>query len=162
MSDTKPTKKHSRSEWLRTPYAKSSAKDAEGSITKLLAKYCAASDVMLANYTGEQGRPAFGVRFTLNGRSYKVAFESLDTTPQVSDDERRTQVKRAVFHTLKALLETSTIFAPAEQVLFAFAEIPNSSRTIYDLASPVLNTLGPANIARMMLGPATNEGAPPQ
>lgn len=156
MTD-KPRKPLKRAEWRRTPYAASRVEDEEGAISKLLARYGVSTNVMMANYNGQSGRPAFGVRFVLRGRAYRIAFESLDTDATVKPEELRKQVKRAVFHTLKALLETATVFATAEQILFAFAEVPSTGQTIYDMAAPSFDKLGPTNLGALLLGPAPTQ-----
>ena len=151
-------KRMSRSEWAKTPYAGSTAQDADGAIQRLLAKY-GVRDVMTAQFTGEGGRPGYGIRFVLNGKCYRIALETLDA--QAGDEELRVQVKRAIFFFLKSALELANVFVPPEQVLFAFLELPAAGNaTMYEGAKPYLQQLTTPDFGRMMLPPARGDAHP--
>jgi hypothetical protein len=63
-------------DWRKTPYAQSDARDPDGAVNKLLAKY-GVSEIVTALYRGRHDRPAWGVRFVLNGKGYRVSLETL-------------------------------------------------------------------------------------
>jgi hypothetical protein len=128
----------SRSEWRKTPYAASDARDPDKSIRDLLRKY-AVADIQSTETTGPQGRPAFQVRFILRGKTYCVPVETLEA--DAGPDELLKQAKRAVYHMLKAMLEAAEVFWPAEQALFAFLEVPGGRGILYDAARPALQRL---------------------
>lgn len=146
-------KQMTRTEWNKTPYAGSDAKDADGAIARLLSKY-GVTETMTVQFTGEGGRPGYGIRFALKGKCYRIALEALDA-PHVSDDERKVQVKRAVYFFLKSSLEMANVFMPPEQVLFAFLEAPGAGgATMYEGAKPYLQQLTAPDFGRLMLPPA--------
>ncbi|WP_439625938.1 hypothetical protein [Gemmata sp.] len=147
MSDA--TKRLTRAEWNKTPYAGSEARDADGAVQKLLAKY-GVRDVATVSFTTPGGRPGYGVRFVLGGRCYRIALETLAAA--ATEDELRVQAKRAVFHFLKSALELSNVFMPPEQVLFAFLELPAAGgATMYEGARPHLGQLTAPEFGRLML-----------
>lgn len=152
MSDPKLT----RTEWRKTPYAGTEAKDADGALTRLLEKYRVRDIATIAFSSGAHGRPGWGVRFVLDGKCYRVSLETLHVYPgQVSEAELKVQVKRAVFHFLKSALEMATVFMPVEQVLFAFLELPGAGgATAYEAALPHLAQLRAPDFGRLMLPPA--------
>jgi hypothetical protein len=149
-------KKLSRSEWLKTPYAKSDAKNPDGAIQALLAKY-GVVEVMTASYLGVNKRPGFGVRFVLKGKPYRVALETLNA--DASPDELRVQVKRAVFHYLKSVLEVTGVFMSVEEALFAYLELPTPAgdglTTMFEYARPTVNKLTAPDFGKLMLPPAS-------
>ena len=146
-----------RSEWLKTPYAASDARDPDRAIRDLLTKY-GVKDVQVTETTGPNGRPEYSLRFILQSKTYRVALEVLhaDATPA----ELVKQVKRAVFHMLKSLLEFAAVFGPFERSLFAYLETPYGP-TLYEAAAPTLAQLQAApDFRRLMLPPAREGGAP--
>lgn len=144
-------KRLSRTEWNKTPYAGSTAKDSDGDIKRLLNKY-GVREIMTASFVGDAGRLGFGVRFVLNAKTYRIALTTLDA--QVGADEVETQAKRAIFYFLKSSLELSNVFMPLEQVLFAFLELPaGGGATMYEGAKPHLQQLSSPDFARLMLPP---------
>lgn len=155
-----PPRKLTRGEWNKTPYAGSEAKDADGAIQRLLAKY-KVKEVMTVSYTGPNGRPAYGIRFVLTGKSYRIALETLDVYPShVAEQDLKTQVKRAIYFFLKSSLEMANVFMPPEQVLFAFLESPNAGGvTMYEAAQPYLQQLTAPDFGRLMLPPPREGGA---
>lgn len=153
----------SRADWNKTPYAGSTAKDADGAITALLAKY-KVTETQITSCRGPNLRPAYMLRFVLKGKCYRIAVETLDAW-HVSEAELMLQAKRAVFYFLKSTLEMTTTFFPAEQVLFAFLEVPRSdgeTQTMFEGARPYIAQLTAPNFGRLMLPPARppEEGKP--
>lgn len=146
-------KRLTRTEWNKTPYAGSEAKDSDRDIQRLLEKY-GVKEMMTVNYTGPSGRPGYGVRFVLKGKCYRLALETLDTFLQVTEEERKVQVKRAIYYHLKSALEVANVFMPPEQVLFAFLESPATGQTMYEGAQPYLQRLAAPDFGRLMLPPA--------
>lgn len=151
-------KKLSRSEWSRTPYAKSDARNPDGAIQALLAKY-GVVEIVTASYLGPTKRPGFGVRFVLKGKPYLVALETLDA--DATPDELRTQVKRAVYHYLKSVLEVTGVFMSVEQALFAYLELPAQGgagvTTMFAWAEPKIAKLTAPSFAKLMLPPVEGE-----
>lgn len=146
-----PAKRLTRTEWLKTPYAKSSAQNPDGAIQSLLAKY-GVSEIMTAQYLGPNKRPGFGVRFVLRGKPYCVALETLDA--DATPDELRIQVKRAVFHYLKSTLEVTGVFISVEEALFAYLELPDREgrpQTMFQYAKPTVDKLIAPSFAPLML-----------
>lgn len=143
--------KLTRTEWNKTPYSGTDAKDTDGAIARLLAKY-GVKETMTVNYVGPNGRPGYGVRFVLKGKCYRIALETLDVW-HVSEGELKAQVKRAIFYHLKSALEVANVFMPPEQVLFAFLEAPATGATMYEAAQPYLQQLTAPDFGRLMLPP---------
>lgn len=136
-----------RSDWLRTPYAKSTAKAPDAAIRTLLARY-GVTDIQWTEGVGAEGRPAVMLRFILRGKGYKIKLDGLDADAEAA--ELLLQVKRAVFFQLKALLELAGVFAPPEKVLFAYLETPDGP-TMYDAAQPYLEQLRAPNFGQLLL-----------
>lgn len=151
--------KMSRTDWNKTPYAGTDAKDTDGAIARLLAKY-GVKETMTVNYVGPNGRPGYGVRFVLKGRCYRIALEVLEAW--VGEDELKNQVKRAIFYHLKSALEVANVFMPPEQVLFAFLEAPATGATMYEAAQPYLQQLTAPDFGRLMLPPPKREADTPE
>ncbi len=133
----------SRQEWLKTPYANSDARDPDRSISDLFRKY-AVTTFTVFQQPGPSQRPGFGVRFVMGGLCYVIAMETLDVRPR--RDERPvdpvkllTQVKRAVYYTLKTALETSSVFISSKQLLLPFLE--SGGVTLYERMEPHLDRL---------------------
>lgn len=149
MSD-KPPRKMSRQEWAKTPYAKTDARDPDGAILSLLAKY-RITTTQLTHGIGPNGRPAFSVRFMLDGRAYTILRETLhaDAPP----DQLMKQVKRAIYYRLKVTLEDAAIFPP-EEALFPYLELPAAGgATVYVTAQPALAQFKTPDFGRLMLPP---------
>jgi hypothetical protein len=144
--------KMKRSEWVKTPYAGSSAQDPDGSIRKLLMKY-RVTDIRWSEGTGASGRPACMVEFHLNGKNYRIGLEGLDA--DASREELIKQVKRAVYHMLKTLLEASEVFFPLEQVLLPYMMLTDGL-TMYEAAAPRLLTMNVESVGKLLL-PAPKE-----
>jgi hypothetical protein len=154
MSD-KSQRRMTRAEWSKTPYAKSDARDPDGAILSLLAKY-KITTTQLTHGNGPNGRPAFAVRFMLGERAYTIMRETLhaDAPP----DQLLKQVKRAIYYRLKVTLEDAAIFPP-EEVLFPYLELPAAGGvTVYTAAQPALAQFKTPDFGRLMLPPKeTNE-----
>lgn len=143
-----PSKKRmSRTEWSRTPYAKSDVKDPDRSVTSMLAKY-AIEEHQFAQGKGAHGRRAVLLRFVMNKRGYRIALETLDA--DATPDELVVQIKRVIFHYLKSVLEMSSVFISVEESLFAFLELPDGS-TAYEVAGPRLGELPAPNFLQRLL-----------
>lgn len=140
-----------RAEWLKTPYAKSEAKDPDKAIRDVLVKRKVV-DIQTTETTGPNGRPAYSVRFRLEGKVYRVGMEVMDAKG-VGGDELLKQAKRAVYHLLKSVLEFATVFAPVEQVLFAYLESA-AGPTMYEIARPQLDRLEAPSFGRILALPA--------
>lgn len=148
-------KRLTRTEWNKTPYAGSTAKDTDRDIERLLEKY-GVKETMFASYTGDSGRPGFGVRFVLKGKTYRIALTTLDA--QADETELKVQTKRAIYFFLKASLEVSNVFMPPEQVLFAFLELPGAGNaTMYEGAKGYLQQLASPDFGRLMLPPKRDD-----
>jgi hypothetical protein len=133
-------------EWNKTPYANTEARDTEATIIRLLDKY-GVKEHTISSFTGRNKRPAWGIRFSIKGQSYRIALEVLDA-PRIPEEKLKTQVKRVIFHFLKSTLEMTNVFMPVEQVLFAFLEL-NSNVTVFEMAMPRL-----AQLAQTLTTPA--------
>ncbi len=144
-------KKMTRTEWSKTPYAKSEAKDADGAILTLLTKYKVAL-TQITHGVGAGGRPCVQVRFKLGERVYAITREALNA--DVQPDLLLKQVKRALYHRLKVTLEEAVIFPP-EEALFPYLELPAAGGvTIYQAAQPALAKFQSPEFGRLMLPPA--------
>lgn len=119
-----------KSEWLRTPYANTTAQNTEKNFSSLFEKY----EIEQYQYSRGviNGHVAFMVRFVINDKPYRFKLEILDV-PEVSDEKLIDQLKRVLYFQLKSILETSTIFLTPEELLFSFLELPKG--TVYELAS---------------------------
>jgi hypothetical protein len=129
----KKSERLSRTEWAKTPYARSEAKNPDASITSLLAKY-GIEDHQFAQGKGANGRRAVLLRFVMNGRAYRIALETLDA--DATPEELTVQVKRVTYYYLKSVLEMSNIFISVEEALFAFMELPDGATT-FEVAGPL-------------------------
>lgn len=137
-----------RSEWLKTPYAGTEAKDPDRAIQQLLDKY-GVRDIQWTIGTGPEGRRAAMLRFILDGKGYRLMLETLEA--DAKEIELLRQVKRAIFYTLKAALESARFFGP-EKTLFAFLELPNG-QTMHDAAALFMDRLAGPDFGRLMLSP---------
>lgn len=142
-----------RSEWAKTPYAGTVAKQTEENIARLLARY-GIEEYQTTQQRGPNGRPAFVLRFMFKERMYRVPVETLDVK-DVPSDALLNQAKRAVYHFLKCSLEMQTVFFTPEQALFAFVELPGSECTMYEAAAPKLETLTVSGVGRLLLLPGS-------
>jgi hypothetical protein len=141
------TRHLSRSEWTRTPYAKSQAANPDAAIQSLLAKY-GVRDIQWTADNGPNGRRAFQLRFVLKSKGYKIMLESLDA--EASEDELNRQIKRAIFFYPKSVLEVANVFITPEEALFAFLELPQG-QTMYSGAAPYIDRLTGPDFARLLL-----------
>lgn len=139
----------SKSEWSKTPYAGTEAKNADQAVTGLLEKY-GVTEYQWTRGTGPCGRAAILLRFNLRGKMYRMMIEVLDVSIDVPRDDLIRQAYRAMFYHLKSTLEMSTIFYPLETLLFAFLELPSGS-TMYEMAMPHMSKLQPGNFSQLML-----------
>lgn len=131
--------KLSRSQWMQTPYAKSTANNADGQIEKLLEKY-GADGFQFTRGRGPHGRQGVMMRFRIEGRTYRMQVEALDA--DASDAELLLQAKRAIYWMLKSLLEPVSVFFCKEQALFSFLELPGPDNpTTFEVASPQLGAI---------------------
>ena len=146
--------KLTRAQWLKTPYAKSEARDPDGAIRALLGKY-GVRDVQWTEAGGPSGRPACMLRFILKGKTYRVMIESLDA--QADAGELLKQVKRAIYFMLKSTLEITGVFCSAEQALFAWLELPGG-QTLYEGAAPHLAKLNGPDFSTLLLPAPKGEG----
>jgi hypothetical protein len=130
---TKP--KLTRRQWLKTPYAGTSAQNTEADMRKLLEKYG------IQNIQWTQGvrdsRPILSLRFVLDGRAYSVTLGALNA--EADNNELLRQLKRAIYWTLKPLLEGAKMFFETEQLLLGFLEV-DDGRTVWDVGRGKLPT----------------------
>ena len=141
-------------EWRKTPYAQSNARDPDGAVCKLLEKY-GVGEIVTAKYRDQHkhNRLAWGVRFILNGKGYRVSLETLDV-PDVPEDKLLAQVKRAVYYLLKSCLEVTGVFMSPEQTLFAFLEPPGmNGLTMFEALASIVPQLKAPDLSRLMLPP---------
>lgn len=130
-----PKPKLSLSQWDKTPYARTSTQDPDREVRRLLEKYGVKS---LQWTEGEaDGRPRIHLRFLLDDHRYRISMTGLDAP--VDHDALVRQLKRAIFWTLKPLLEGAKVFFDAEQVLLGFLEMDNGA-TMYEVAQKRLPT----------------------
>lgn len=139
-----------RGEWLKTPYAGSTAERTDEATQRLFARY-GIDEYQWTQCRGPNGRPAISIRFRLEDRTYRMGIETLDVEG-AQPEELLTQVRRALFYFLKSTLEMQSVFFTADQVLFAFLELPDGP-TVYEAAAPRLLGLASPDIGRL-LGPA--------
>lgn len=143
--------KMKRSDWLGTPYAKSSAGNADADIENLLAKYKAV-DFQWTQGRGPMGRRAVMLRFVLKGHTYRINIETLDADAE--DRELLLQAKRAMYWMLKSTLEAATVFFKPEEVLFSFLELPSAGgATMYEIAAPQIDKMLPDDFSGMFATP---------
>lgn len=149
--------KLSKTDWRKTPYAKSEAANPEGSIQSLLAKY-RVKNIQMTHCVGEHGRPAFIVRFQLSDKTYRIGLEVLDAVAE--ERERLVQAKRAVYHYIKSQLEIATVFWTTEEALFAFLELPGGD-TVFEATRPHLEKMQSLKdfTRPLLLGPAEEDHA---
>lgn len=137
----------SRGEWRKTPYNDTTA-DTDRALARLLSKY------EIEEYQWAQGklndRPAVSLRFILRGKPYKIQLSTLDA--DADRDELVAQVKRAIYYSLKSMLEFSSVFIAPEQALFAFLEIQEGV-TLYELAAPRLSSLTAGSFMKLLPPP---------
>lgn len=136
----------SRTEWRRTPYSGTSARNTEQAIRSLLRKYG------VTNFSWsegvDQGRHAVMLRFELRRAWYRLVVCILDAA--VSVEERLRQAERALFYHLKSALELANVFLPVEEVLFAWREIPGHG-TAFQAFAPCLEG-PPEDLGRRVAG----------
>lgn len=118
-----------RSEWRKTPYAGTTAKDTHGNITKLINKY-GGRNIVFGRIDGQNGRLAAVLRFKMEGKAYRIAIESLDADAEETELIR--QAERAVFNVLKSSLELSEVFRSKEKALFMFMEL-GDNMTVFEM-----------------------------
>lgn len=125
-------------EWNKTPYAGTTAKDTDGNLAKLMAKY-GITEYSMSTGTGPSGRKGFGVQFVLHNIRYQIGFETLDVKGG-HPDELMQQVKRAVYFHIKSLLETASVFVRPEEVMMPYM-VTASGQTFYQAVKPRLAEL---------------------
>ncbi|HSR54075.1 MAG TPA: hypothetical protein VLV83_24870 [Acidobacteriota bacterium] len=141
------SEKLTRSEWTRTPYAKTTAANTHGDVKRLLAKY----EITDWQWTSGQmnGRQAVQLRFAYQGAPYTITARVLDA--DASDEELLRQVERAVFHYLKSLVEISGPFFPLSQVLATHLQLEDG-QTVGQLVEANRDAL-PAIRQKLLIGP---------
>jgi hypothetical protein len=142
----------SRGQWAKTPYARSSAGNPDGAIQSLLAKY-GVRDVQWTTGAGPNGRRACQLRFVYRQKGYRIFLECLDA--DASEDELLRQVKRAVYYYLKSLLEMAGVFFSAEELLYAYLELP-SGATMYAASKPYVDRLSGPDFGKLLALPAAD------
>lgn len=136
-----------RSDWNKTPYAGSTAANADTAVTSLLEKY-GVKEYQWTRGLGPNGRSAVMLRWNHKGKTYRIMIETLWADAPADDLIR--QAYRAMFYYLKSTLEMAGVFFPLDTSLFAFLELPNGS-TMYEMASPHMATLQSADFSRLCL-----------
>lgn len=136
-----------RVEWLKTPYAKSSASATDKDFERLLLKY-KIDEHQWTQCRGPNGRPSVTLRFNLSHRTYRIQIETLDVD-RAQPDELMLQAKRCLYWTLKTLLEMAIVFGSFERVAFAFLET-NDGVTMFDAAGPHLKMLRAADFGHIV------------
>lgn len=126
-----------RLEWLKTPYANSTAMDPDGAISSLLSRYGVSRYSIMCD-AGPHGRPGYGVRFELDGLWYVICLETLEAD-RVDDKSLLKQVKRLAYYTLKTLLEASNVFIDRRKLLLPFLEV--RGQNLYDVVAPRMQGL---------------------
>ena len=141
--------KYTPKKWRNTPYAESKAGDPDQALTSLLGKY----GVMvhqISQMVGPNGRPAIVLRFQLKQSFYRIAYEVLDA-PEVEIRARIKQVKRAIYWMLKSRLEEAGLFAPLEESMCGWLELPDN-KTIYEASAPYIQRLPSPHYAKKVFG----------
>lgn len=126
-----------RTEWKRTPYAMTEAKNSERDLSKMFEKY-GVTQYSFARGISNDG-PAYQVRFVLNEKPYKMMLEGLGAD-NVKEEEKIAQIQRVLYYQIKSMFELSTVFLTAEQVFFSFLELPEG-RTVYEVAFPKMEQI---------------------
>lgn len=146
------------SEWRQTPYAMTDVRDPDGAIRKLLQKH-GVTDIQWTEASGPNNRPAVSIRFVLKRKTYRIMLETLDVDYQrskVNHDLMRNQlicqVKRAIFHYLKSVLEMTGVFFSAEQALLSHLELPQGG-TVFENLEGQLDRLDCDGFKRLLLLP---------
>ena len=143
-------KRMSRADWNKTPYAGTQAQRTEEGIERLLARY-GVREFSSSQGHGPSGRAAVAVRFKLGQHSYRICVETL--WADVDSVSLLQQARRAVYYCLKSSLEMSSLFMPAEQVLFAYLELPGGY-TMYEMAMPRLADISSQGFGEFLALPA--------
>lgn len=137
----KPPKKLDRASWRKTPYAGSTAKNTENNIENLCRKY-KVDKHSIQKDVGENGRPAYGVRFEVDRLWYVIVFEVMHA--EASQDELMLQAKRFCYHAMKTAMEQAVFFEqtgqPKAKAFFTYLETP-AGKTLFDVAAPILAKL---------------------
>lgn len=137
----------SRSQWRKTPYSGTTAKNTHDNITRLLTKY-GCKNQMYGRGTGNHRREAVSLRFQLKDKSYRIVIETLDADAKAIDLYR--QAERCIFHLLKSQLELSEIFMSVEKALFQFMELGDGHGTLFEMGEKEINKIA-ANPGGYML-----------
>lgn len=135
-------------QWRDTPYAGSDAKQPDAAITRLLDSY-QIDERQWTEHRGPNSRPAMTLSFTTKGKTYRITVETLNA-PQVEREKLVMQVKRAIYWTLKSLLESANIFGPEdneglERLLLPFL-VDNTGMTTFDQLKPFLKDITPRSL----------------
>ena len=131
-----------RTEWKRTPYAATEAKNSERNLSRLFEKY-GVEQYSFSRGLTEEG-PAYQVRFVLKDKPYKMLLVGLDAD-KVADEEKIAQIQRVLYYQIKSLFEMATVFLSIEQVFFTFLELPEG-KTVYETARPRLERMSVAEV----------------
>jgi len=140
--------KLSRSQWSKTPYAKTKAGNTDASISVLLRKYGVVNHQWTQG-AGPNRRAAVLFRFEFSEKRYRIKVETL--CADASQDELIMQAKRAVYYYLKSTLEMVSVFWPLEKAMFAFLELPHEGVTMYEAAEPHLKQMKAPDFGKLML-----------
>lgn len=129
-----------RSDWDKTPYARSDARDPDSAIASLLDKY-QIGERQWTEHNGIGGLPACSLCFVLKGKTYRITVGVLDCR-EVDIAQRKKQVKRVIFWTLKPLLENAVVFGPdgMRKLLLPFM-VDGSGATVYDRIQPMIENV---------------------
>jgi len=131
-----------RTEWKRTPYAATEAKNSERDLSRLFEKY-GVQQYSFSRGLTEDG-PAYQVRFVLNEKPYKMLLVGL-VAEKVEDEEKIAQIQRVLYYQIKSLFELATVFLSVDQVFFTFLELPEG-KTVYEVARPRLERMSVAEV----------------
>lgn len=131
-------KEMTRTEWNKTPYSGTTAKDTIRDIDRLFQRYRITTH-QITNAPGPNGRPGFAVQFTVNKKNYLIGLEILPARG-VDHELLMGQVKRAVFYQLKTALEACSVFFKPEEVLFPYLVMP-AGNTVYRAVEPHLEKI---------------------
>ena len=143
--------KMSRTEWNKTPYAATSAKDTVRDIDRLFVRYKIQSHQIISG-TGPSGRQGFAVQFTVKQKMYRIGLECLPAVG-VEQEKLVDQVKRAVYFQLKTALEACSVFFRPEEILFPYLVMPNGT-TVYQAVEPHLDKIQTEGFKPLLALPA--------
>jgi len=131
-------KEMNRTEWNKTPYSSTEAKDTIRDIDRLFTKYGIKQHQIISS-NGPHGRPGFAIQFVTRDKTYLIGLETLPVRG-VNESSLMAQIKRAVYFQLKVALEACSVFFSPEEILFPFLVLP-SGQTFYQTVEPHLDKL---------------------